>query len=182
MNISTLFDQISALSKSCHPHIRQLRCICPYLDLKTASNIATSIVHWASLYAWLLQLPLLQSPNPKSHINHLQLIHNSLARSVVKAPKSCHISQPPRCTRTSSVVTLAHPQASSSLKITNRSFWHSSPHLWNKLPVSLRQLCTFLRAAVSVQIGPCCPALCCVYTCLCCCVFIEQIKWWWTLS
>ena len=49
--------------------------------------------------------------------------------------------QPPRYTRTSSVVTLARPPASSSLKITNRSFRHASPHLWNKLPVSLRQPC-----------------------------------------
>jgi len=39
----TLSDQISALSKSCYCHIRQLRCIRPYLDSKTA--IATSIVH-----------------------------------------------------------------------------------------------------------------------------------------
>ena len=29
---------------------------------------------------------------PKSQINHLQLIQNSLARVVVKAPKSCYIS------------------------------------------------------------------------------------------
>ena len=49
--------------------------------------------------------------------------------------------QPPRCTRTSSVVTLSRPPASSSLQITNRSFRHASPHLWNKLPVSLRQPC-----------------------------------------
>ena len=41
----TLSEQISALSKSCYSHIRQLRCIRPYLDLKTASTIATSIVH-----------------------------------------------------------------------------------------------------------------------------------------
>ena len=34
----TLSDQISALSKSCYFHIRQLRCIRPYLDLKTAST------------------------------------------------------------------------------------------------------------------------------------------------
>jgi len=38
-------DQISALSKSCYSHIRQLRCIRPYIDLKKASTIATSIVH-----------------------------------------------------------------------------------------------------------------------------------------
>jgi len=41
----TFSDQISALSKSCYSHIRELRCICPYLDFKTANTIATSIVH-----------------------------------------------------------------------------------------------------------------------------------------
>jgi len=35
---------------------------------------------------------------------------------------------------------LTRPLTSSSLKITNRSFWHASPHIWNKLPVLLRQL------------------------------------------
>ena len=172
----TFSDQISALSKSCYSHIRQLRCIRPYLDLKTASTIATSIVHSKLDYCNSLNFNL-----PMSQINRLLLIQNSLA-GVVKAPKSCHISpvlkslhwlkineridykllsltykvlnitqpsylhnlislQPPRCTRTSSVVTLARPQASSSLKITNRSFRHVSPHLWSTLPVSLRQPC-----------------------------------------
>ena len=41
----TFSDQISSLSKSCYSHIRHLRCICPYLDSKTASTIAASIVH-----------------------------------------------------------------------------------------------------------------------------------------
>ena len=41
----TLSDPISALSKSCYSHIRQLRCIRPYLDLTTVSTIATSTVH-----------------------------------------------------------------------------------------------------------------------------------------
>ena len=38
-------------------------------------------------------------------------------------------------------VSFARPQAGSSLKITDSSFRHASPHLWNKLPVSLRQSC-----------------------------------------
>ena len=42
-------------------------------------------------------------------------------------------------TRSSSVVTLARPSVSSSLKITNRSFRYASPHLWNQLPSSFRQ-------------------------------------------
>ena len=33
----TFSDQISALSKSCYNHIRELRCIRSYLDFKTAS-------------------------------------------------------------------------------------------------------------------------------------------------
>ena len=41
----TFSDQTSALSKSCYSHIRQLRCIRPFLDSKTASLIVTSIVH-----------------------------------------------------------------------------------------------------------------------------------------
>jgi len=41
----TFSDQISALCKSCYYHIRELRCLRPYLDFKTASTIATSIVH-----------------------------------------------------------------------------------------------------------------------------------------
>ena len=45
------------------------------------------------------------------------------------------------CTRTFSVVTVVRRQASSLLIITDRSFHHASPHLWNKLPVSLRQPC-----------------------------------------
>jgi len=41
----TFSDQISSVFKSCYYHIRQLSCIRSYLDTKTASTIATSIVH-----------------------------------------------------------------------------------------------------------------------------------------
>ena len=116
---------------------------------------------------------------PKSQITRLQLIQNSLARAIVKAPKSCHITpvlrslhwlkiterieykllsltykvlttnqppylhhlisvQPPRSTRSSSLVTLARPPTSSSLRITDRSFRYASPCLWNQLSSSLR--------------------------------------------
>jgi len=33
------------MNEHCNYHIRQLRCIRPYLDSKTASTIAISIVH-----------------------------------------------------------------------------------------------------------------------------------------
>ena len=41
----TFSDQISAISKACCYHIRQLRCIRPYVDSNTACTTATSIVH-----------------------------------------------------------------------------------------------------------------------------------------
>ena len=68
---------------SCYSHIRQLRCIRPYLDSKTVSTIATSIVHSIFDYCNSLYYNL-----PKSQINRLQEIQNCLARTAVKAPKS----------------------------------------------------------------------------------------------
>ena len=56
--------------------------------------------------------------------------------------------QPPRNTRSSSVITLARPPTPSSLKTTSRSFRHASPHLWDQLPHSLRQ-----RSAMSWSIS-----------------------------
>ena len=47
--------------------------------------------------------------------------------------------QPPRSTRSSSLVTLTQPSTSSSLRITDHSFRYASPCLWNQLPSSLRQ-------------------------------------------
>jgi len=47
--------------------------------------------------------------------------------------------QRPRSTPSSSVVTLARPPSSSSLKISDRSFRYASPCLWHQLPFSLRQ-------------------------------------------
>ena len=52
--------------------------------------------------------------------------------------------QPPRSTRSSSLVTLARPSTSSSLRITDCSFQYASPRLWNQLPAPLRQTCTNL--------------------------------------
>ena len=62
-------------------HIRQLRCIQPYLDLSTACTSATSIVH-----SKLDQCnPLyIYSKLPKSQLSRLQQIQNSLAFTVVK--------------------------------------------------------------------------------------------------
>ena len=83
----TFSDQISSLSKSCYSHIRELCCIRLCLDYKTAGTIAASIVHSKLDYCNSLYYNL-----PKSQINRLQQIQNCLARTVVKAPKSSHIT------------------------------------------------------------------------------------------
>ena len=62
----TFSDQISALSKSCYTHIRELHCIRPYLDSKTASLIATSILHSKLDYCNSLYSNL-----PKSQLHRL---------------------------------------------------------------------------------------------------------------
>jgi len=59
------------------------------------------------------------------------------------------IVKPPRSTRSSSLVTLALPSLSSSLRITDRSFQYASPRLWNQLPVSLCQPRTNLSTVAS---------------------------------
>jgi len=75
---------ITSLSKACYYHIRQLRSIRPYLDSSTACNIATSIVHSKLDYCNSLCYNL-----PMSQLSRLQQIQNSIARTVVKASKSC---------------------------------------------------------------------------------------------
>jgi len=77
---------------TCYYHIRQLGCIRLYLDSTTACTIATSIVHSKLDYCNSLYYNL-----PKSQITRLQQIQNSLARAVVKTPKSCHITPVLRC-------------------------------------------------------------------------------------
>jgi len=78
--------QISTLSQSCcyHNHIRQLHCIRPYLDFKTASATATSIVHSKLDYRKSIYYNL-----RKFQMTRIQQIQN--ARAVIKAPNFCHI-------------------------------------------------------------------------------------------
>ena len=54
-------------------------------------------------------------------------------------------------TRSSSLITLARPSTSSSLRITDRSFQYTSPRLWNQLPASVRQPRTNLSNSDSLS-------------------------------
>ena len=69
----------------------------------------------------------------------------SLTYKSLQTGKPCYLRSllsftPNRSTRSSSLVTLNRPSHCSRLKITNRSFYHSAPALWNTLPSDLRQL------------------------------------------
>jgi len=66
----------------------------PYLDCKTASTIAASIVHSNLDYCNSLSLSLYYSLT-KSQINRLQQIQNCLARTALKHPKFSHITFTP---------------------------------------------------------------------------------------
>ena len=57
--------------------------------------------------------------------------------------------QHPRSTRSSSLVTLARPSTSSSLRIIDRSFQYASSRLWNQPPAPLRQPHTNLSNSAS---------------------------------
>jgi len=75
----TFYDQISAISKACNYHIRQLHCIRYYLDSTTACTTTTSIVHSELDYCDSLYYNL-----SKSQITRLQLIQNSLPVQLLK--------------------------------------------------------------------------------------------------
>src|SRR6218665_458778 len=90
-NLGVIFDQnlslsdhITHLSRSCFRDLRRIR---PMLDLKTASTIATYIVHAKLDYcnSPFLNIDITQ-------INRLQAIPNALARAVTKTPKHHHIT------------------------------------------------------------------------------------------
>jgi len=55
------------------------------------------------------------------------------------------------CTRSSTTVTLKRPTVSSRLKITDRSFTHHSPVLWNALPKEFRK--PAIHSSHTIQFG-----------------------------
>jgi hypothetical protein len=184
-NLGVIFDStlsysehISAISKSCFNHIRDLRRLRSSIDQTIACTIATALIHSKLDYCNSLLLNL-----PASSTNRLQFVLNSAARAVTKTSRFHHITpvlkslhwlkinqrihykvisltykillsdqpsylrsllclQSSRSTRSSSVVTLTRPSNSSRLKITNRSFYHTAPALWNNLPT---ELCAYAR-------------------------------------
>jgi hypothetical protein len=83
----TFSNHISALTSSCFYHIRDLKRIRNCLTDKTASLIATSLIHTKLDYCNSLFLNL-----PSCLINRLQLIQNAAARAVSRAKRFNHIT------------------------------------------------------------------------------------------
>ena len=83
----SLDQQISAISRSCSYHLRDLRRIRSSLDFKTATTIATSLVQSKLDYCNSLYLNL-----PAYQINKLQVIQNNMARAITCRRKFDHIT------------------------------------------------------------------------------------------
>ena len=93
-NLGVIFDSnltfsqhISAVSKSCFYHIRDLRRIRNTIDHTTACTIATSLIHSKLDYCNSLLLNL-----PSTQTKRLQLVLNADARVVTQTPKLHYIS------------------------------------------------------------------------------------------
>ena len=80
-----------------------------------------------------------KEPQTRIEYKLLSLIYKVLTTSQPSYLNNLISVQPPRSTRSSSVVTLSRRPTISSLKITDRSFRYASPRLWNELPDSFRQ-------------------------------------------
>ena len=97
----------------------------PMSRLRVIVSSDSSLILTSQFRVWSIILMLLSLQ--MSNMSDLSYLHNLIT------------VQPPRSTRSSSLVTLARPSTSSSLRITHLSFQHASPRLWNQLPASLRQ-------------------------------------------
>jgi hypothetical protein len=78
--------------------------------------------------------------NERIHYKVLSLAYKSLNTGHPSYLRSLLSFTPHRSTRSSSLITLNRPSLTSRLKISNRSFQHSAPVLWNNLPSDLRHI------------------------------------------
>ena len=76
--------------------------------------------------------------NQRIHHKVISLTHKTLKTGQPTYLRSLLSFTPYRSTRSASFVTLNRPSVTSGLKISNRSFYHFAPVLWNSLPPHLR--------------------------------------------
>ena len=72
-------------------------------------------------------------------ISLLTLLEVRCTKLLKSHTASTFITDCDRTTRSSDIITLQRPSVHSRLKVTDRSFTHHAPVLWNSLPKQLRQ-------------------------------------------
>src|SRR6188472_2446730 len=156
-NLGVVFDEhlsfhehITKISQACFFHIRDLRRIRQFLTLETASTIGSALMQSKLDYCNSLLLNL-----PSCEIDRLQFVENSLVKerivyktisltykSIVTPGRSfmSHLIEvkQPAATRSSKLITLERPSIPSRCKLSNRSFQHAAPQIWNSLPSTFR--------------------------------------------
>jgi hypothetical protein len=85
--------------------------------------------------------------NERIQYKVLSLTYKSLQTGYPSYLRSLLSFTPHRSTRSSSLITLNRPSHTSRLKISNRSFYHSAPVLWNSLPPDLRHFTHHLTSS-----------------------------------
>ena len=99
--------------------------------------------------------PILKSLHRLNINERIQFKGLSLTYKTLSSSRSAnlHSLNHSRSTRSSSLVTLNRPSNPSHLQITNRSFYHTAPALWNRLPSEFRQLVP-LSSTSPIAISP----------------------------
>ena len=143
--LETYFSNVSVSSRSRTWRSRLQPCSKP-----TDCNLFSTLLLVLSLKPLNTIISLLTSNLPtgtKSHNAYYNekypLTHKSLQFKQPSSIIDLKI-QPTHSTRSSAVVTLQRPSNPSRLKITDRSFYHQAPALWNSLPKHLRALSSTL--------------------------------------
>ena len=95
------------------------------INIHEARHTILKYLHWLKINE-RIQYKVLSLTDKTLHSGHPSYLHYLLSLK-----RNCS-------TRSSSVVTLNRPSNNSRLKITNRSFHHTAPALWNSLPPDLR--------------------------------------------
>jgi hypothetical protein len=107
------------------------------LALDSAARAVTKTSRFHHITPVLKSLHWLKM-NQRIHYKVVSLTYKILLSNQPSYLRSLLSLQSSRSTRSSSVVTLARPSNPSRLKLTNRSFYHTAPALWNNLPTELR--------------------------------------------
>jgi exonuclease III len=92
--------------------------------------------------------------NERIQYKVLSLTYKSLQTGHPSYLRSLLSFTPNRSTRSSSLITLNRPTNTSRLRISNRSFSHCAPVLWNNLPPDLRQFSHHLTSSTSTLNSP----------------------------